>query len=266
MSDGSHTPLSHASERELDGLVPRHRSSFVEGSAGSRLAEPGTGCAEVALAPGLEEREEGEGSAELLPFRVDGSLEAEGVFVSSEAGGGQGETEDLDGLLHHVFACERGFEGAQPVLLGEGVVPPVHGAVGEVVIRRAHVHDVFAVAHRGMELQCQRFRALELPGYDEHLANAGERAADECVVTETARELEVLLEQLERPRLLSPPCVQSPAQLVAGCRQLRLVPDGVPELDRLLESTQRGREPPSRRVDRPKVGQRPGRERSVLHG
>src|SRR6266498_5944141 len=111
-----------------------------------------------------------------------------------------------------------------------------------------------------MELQCQRFHALELPGYDEHLAHAGERAADECVVTETARQLEVLLEQLERPRLL--PClVQSPAELVARCRQLRLIPGGAPERDRLLESTQRVREPPSRRVDRPKVGQGPGRER-----
>ena len=100
----------------------------------------------------------------------------------------------LDGLLHHVFACEPGFEGAQPVLLGEGVVPPVHGAVGEEVIRGAHVHDVFAVAHQGVELQCQRFRALELPGDDEHLAHAGERAADEGVMPETARVLEVLLE------------------------------------------------------------------------
>src|SRR5215211_5636023 len=51
--------LDHAHERrdfrrecELDGLFPRHRSSFVEGSVGSRLAEPGTGRAEVALAPG----------------------------------------------------------------------------------------------------------------------------------------------------------------------------------------------------------------------
>src|SRR5215204_3102893 len=129
-------------ECELDGLVPRHGSSFVEGGAGSRLAEPGAGCAEVALAPGRVEREDGEGSAELLVFRVDGSLEVERVFVSSEASGGQGETVDLDRLLHHVFACERGFESAQPVLLGEGVVPPVHCAVGEEVIRRAHVHDI----------------------------------------------------------------------------------------------------------------------------
>jgi len=41
------------SQRELDGLVPRHRASFVRGSVGSRLAEPGTGRGEVALAPGL---------------------------------------------------------------------------------------------------------------------------------------------------------------------------------------------------------------------
>ena len=102
-------------------------------------------------------------------------------------------------------------------------------------------HDVFAVAHRRMELQCQRFRALELPGHHEHLAHAGERAADERVVPETARVLEVLLEQLERPRLVLSSLVQGPAKLVAGCRQLRLVPDRVPELGRPLESTQRGR-------------------------
>jgi hypothetical protein len=41
------------SQCELDGLVPRHGSSFVEGSAGSRLAEPGAGWNEVALAPRL---------------------------------------------------------------------------------------------------------------------------------------------------------------------------------------------------------------------
>src|SRR5207249_6221086 len=70
------------SQPELDGLVPRHRSSFVEGSRGSRLAEPGTGWVEVALAPGLGQRG-GMGYAELLPLRVDGSLEAKGVFVSS---------------------------------------------------------------------------------------------------------------------------------------------------------------------------------------
>ena len=87
-------------------------------------------------------------------------------------------------------------------------------------------------------------------------------AGDEGVVPETARVLEVLLEQVNRPRLPSS-LVQSPAQLVAGCRQLRLVPGDLPERDRPLESTQRGREPPSRRVDRPKVGQRSGRERAV---
>jgi len=40
-------------ECELDGLFPRHGSSFVKGGVGSRLAEPGTGRGEVALAPGL---------------------------------------------------------------------------------------------------------------------------------------------------------------------------------------------------------------------
>src|SRR6266511_4419750 len=181
------------SQHEPDGLVPRHRSSFVEGSAGSRLPEPDTGCAEVALAPGLEEREGRGGYAELVPFRVDGSLEAKRFFVSSEAGGGEGETEDLDGLLHHVSNREHRFEGAQPVLLGEVVVPPVHGAVGEVVIRRAHAPDVFAVARRGMELPCQWFCALELPGCHEQLAHTGERAADERLMAEMTGELEVLL-------------------------------------------------------------------------
>src|SRR5256885_10288842 len=132
------------SQRELDGLVPRHRSSFVEGSRGSRLAEPGTGWVEVALAPCLGQRG-GMGYAKLLPLRVDGSLEAKGVFVSSEAGGGEGETEDLNGLLHHVSNYERGSQGAQPVLLGKGVVPPEHGAVGEVVIAGDHARDVFAL-------------------------------------------------------------------------------------------------------------------------
>src|SRR5436190_17376277 len=114
-----------------------------------------------------------------------------------------------------------------------------------------------------MELQCQWFRARELLSDDEHLANAGERAADERVVPETPRLLEVLLEQVNRPRLLPSSLVQSPAQLVAGRRRLRLVPGDLPERDRPLESTQRGRELPSRRVDRPKVGQRSGRERAV---
>src|SRR6058998_2851495 len=113
-----------------------------------------------------------------------------------------------------------------------------------------------------MELQCQRFRALELPGRHEQLAYAGERAVEECVVTETARELEVLLEQLKRPRLLSAH-VQSPAQRVAGYRQVRLVPEGAPELDRMLVSTQRVR---LVNVDRSKGGQRAGRERTVLYG
>src|SRR6266480_2923938 len=132
------------SQRELDGLVPRHRSSFVEDLVGPRLAEPGTGWAEVALAPCLGQRG-GMRYAELLPLRVDGSLAAKGVFVSSEAGGGEGETEDLNGLLHHVSNYERGSQGAQPVLLGKGVVPPEHGAVGEVVIAGDHARDVFAL-------------------------------------------------------------------------------------------------------------------------
>jgi hypothetical protein len=34
--------------------------------------------------------------------------------------------------LHHVSNSERGFERPQPVLLGEGVIAPVHGTVAEV--------------------------------------------------------------------------------------------------------------------------------------
>src|SRR6266511_1626419 len=113
-----------------------------------------------------------------------------------------------------------------------------------------------------MELQCQRFRALELPGCHEQLACAGERAVEECLVTETARELEVLLEQLKRPRLLSAH-VQSPAQRVAGYRQLRFVAASAPSLDRMLVSTQNVRLVD---VDRSKGGQRPGRERTILYG
>ena len=85
------------------------------------------------------------GYSELLPLRVDRSLEAKGVVVSSEACGGEGETEDLNGLLRDVSNDKRGSEGAQPVLLGEGVVPTEHGAVGEVVIGGDHARDVFAL-------------------------------------------------------------------------------------------------------------------------
>jgi hypothetical protein len=45
--------LELLSQCELHGLVPCHGSSVVEGSAGSRLAEPGAGWNEVALAPRL---------------------------------------------------------------------------------------------------------------------------------------------------------------------------------------------------------------------
>src|SRR6478609_5754858 len=113
-----------------------------------------------------------------------------------------------------------------------------------------------------MELQCQRFRAIEQPGCHEQLADAGERAVEESGVTETARELEVLLEQVKRPRLL-PARVQSPAQVVAGYRQLCFVPDGAPELDRTLVSTQHVRLVD---VDRPKECERPRRQRNVRYG
>ena len=114
------------------------------------------------------------------------------------------------------FARERDFEGVQAVLLGEDVVPPVHGAVGEVVIRRAHVDDVFAVPHRHLELQCQRFRAFELLGHDEHLARAGKRAADERVVPETARVLEVLPEQLDSHAIRLPRSNSGPSPARRG--------------------------------------------------
>jgi hypothetical protein len=130
------------------------------------------------------------------------------------------------------------------------------------VVRRDHAPDVFAVARRGMEFQRQRFRAFELTCCHEQLANAGERAVDECVVTEAARELEVLLEQLKRPRLLSGH-VKSPAKRVAGHCKLCLVFGSGPELDRLLVSAQRLRLVD---VDRSKGGQRPSGARSVLCG
>src|SRR5438034_8332490 len=202
------------------------------------------------------------GDAELLPFRVDGSLETECVFVSSEPGGGERDAEDLDGLLHHVCDCEHGFECAQTVLLGKGVIAAVHGAVTEVVVCRAHIRDVFAVACRGVELQSQWFCALELPGCYEQLANAGERAVDECSVTATARELEVLLEQLERSRLFCAH-VETPAQRVTRHRELCLVAGGGRELNRVLVSTEDVRFVD---VERSEGGQRPGCARSVLCG
>src|SRR5262249_52787554 len=247
--------------RELDGLVPRHCLPVVEGDRGSWLAEPGVGRSEGALAPSLREWWRVI-YAELLPFGSDGAFEVKGVLVSSEAGGREGETQDLNGLLHHVANCERRFEGAEPVLLGEGVVPQVHRAVGEIVVGRNHAPDVLAVARRGMELECQRFCAFELTGTDEQLADAGGRAVDESGVTETAAELEVLLEELKRPRVLSA-LVQSPTQPFARYGELCFVPDDQPELDRLLVSPQ-----PIGLVDVDlcEGGQRPRDERTVLLG
>ena len=113
-----------------------------------------------------------------------------------------------------------------------------------------------------MELARQRFRGVELAGCHEQLADTGDRAIDECVVTETARELEVLVEDLTRPCLLSAH-VQDPAEAVAGCRELRLVSDRAPELDRVLVSTQRVRLVD---LDEAKGGQRPRRVRCVVSG
>src|SRR5690348_5979921 len=177
------------------------------------------------------------GDAELLTFRVNSSLEAQRVFVASEPGGGEGEAEDLDGLLHHVSDCEHGFEGAQTVLLGKGVIAAVHGAVTEVVVCRAHIRNVFAVARRGVQLQSQWFCALELPGCYEQLANPGERAVDESSVSAKARELEVLLEHRECARLFCAH-VETPAQRVTCHRKLCVVAGGGQELDRVLVSTE----------------------------
>ena len=81
-------------------------------------------------------------------------------------------------------------------------------------------------------------------------------------MTEKGRELEILLEQLKRPRLLSAH-VQRPAQSFPRCRQLRLVPKGAQELDRVLVSTQRGRLVDH---DRSKGGQRPSCTRCIRYG
>src|SRR5438093_7459458 len=115
-------------QRELNRLIPRHRASFGEGGVRSLLPESRAGRAEVALAPRLRQRR-GMGYAQLPPLCLDGSLEAKRVLVSSEAGCGEGETEDLDRLLHHVSEWEHCLMGAKSVLLGEVVVPLVYGAV-----------------------------------------------------------------------------------------------------------------------------------------
>src|SRR5262249_54275868 len=82
-------------ERELDGLRPRHRPPFFEGSGRSRLAEPRAGCAEVTLAEALEYSRPG-ADLQLLPSRFDGAFEVNCILVSSETAGDHGETEDFD--------------------------------------------------------------------------------------------------------------------------------------------------------------------------
>ena len=72
--------------------MPRQPTAVTRGHA-----EPGTGRGEVALAPDPGQRRSVR-YAELAPFRVNGSLEAKRVVVSSEPGGREGETEDLDGF------------------------------------------------------------------------------------------------------------------------------------------------------------------------
>ena len=122
------------------------------------------GSAEVALAPGLDDPRANP-DPELFPSRVDGSLEAKSVFVSSEACQGHGEPEHFKGLADYISVPDPELEVAGVVSGGKHVVLPVHGTVGEVMIV--------------LELFGQRLRSLELPGCQQELANTGEGRGDE---------------------------------------------------------------------------------------
>jgi hypothetical protein len=74
----------------LDSLVPSHLSTLFEVDGRSRLAEPGMGSTEVALAAGLDDPR-ASSDAEFFPGRLDSSLEAKSILVSSEARQGHGE-------------------------------------------------------------------------------------------------------------------------------------------------------------------------------
>ncbi len=126
-------PARLLASHELDSLVPAHLSTLFEEGGRSRLAESGAGAAEVALAPGLDDPR-ASCDAELFPSRVDSSLEAKGVLVSSEGRQGHGEPEHLKGLADYVSFPDRELEVAGVVSRGKRVVPPVHGTVGEVMI------------------------------------------------------------------------------------------------------------------------------------
>src|SRR5215831_13070912 len=119
-------------EREVDGLLPRHRSPCFEGSSRPRLAEPRAGCAEVTLAKALEDSRPG-ADLQLLPSRFDGAFEVNCILVSSETPGDHGETEDFDDLPVFVSSREVRFENAQTVLLRQRVVASVLSTVREVV-------------------------------------------------------------------------------------------------------------------------------------
>jgi hypothetical protein len=108
------------------------------------------------------------------------------------------------GAMARVVKAEREDSGTRILAVHRqgargSIVPIRRRETSAIVVSRAHVYDVFAAAHCGAELQCQRFRALKLPGHHEHLARAGERAADERDVPKTAPVLEVLLEQARAP-------------------------------------------------------------------
>ena len=149
-------PARLLASHELDSLVPSHLSTLFEDRGRSGLAEPGTGSAEVALAPGLDDPRASR-DAELFPCCVDSSLEAKSILVSSEAREGHGEPEHLKGLPDYVSVPDPELEVAGVVSRGTRVVPPVHGTVGEVMIL--------------LEFFGQRLRTLELPGCQEQLAN-----------------------------------------------------------------------------------------------
>src|SRR5581483_638268 len=235
-------------KRELDGLLPPHSPTFCVESRRASFAKPLTSGAEVARAPRLEDSWPG-ADAQLFPPCLDGAFEADRVLVSSETAGDHGEPEDLGDLPDFRSVRNTGLERAQPVPLREGVVAPVLSAVGEVVIVP--------------ELLGKRFSALELSGRQQRPANAIDRRRDECVLSKAARELEVLLEQLE----CSPPFSgldQRITQGVARFEESWLIPDAAPELDRLVESAHRGRELTPCDVEGTQTRKRPCRVRPVV--
>ena len=131
--------------------------------------------------------------AELFQLRVDGPIEPNRVFVASEAGRDAGETHDLDRLLPYDPGLDRAGKGAEAVPLGERVVAPVHGAVGEIVVARNKRRDVPGAAGQAVQLQCQGLGELELAGRQVKLAYPCKRAAGQSLMPEPASELEGLI-------------------------------------------------------------------------